>query len=57
MSGHEMRKRLAELNPRMPTNLLENNVHGGALEAFDSKPNGVVASVTISLAQRAKKAG
>lgn len=56
VSGHEMRKRLEELNRRLPTNLLGKNVDGEALEAFNSKPSGGVA-VPISLAKRAKKAG
>jgi hypothetical protein len=57
MSGHEMRKRLEELNRRAPTNLLEKRAHGEGLETFDSKPNGAVARAPISLAQRGKKAG
>jgi hypothetical protein len=55
--GHEMRKRLEELNWRTQPYSPNNGDHGEVVEVFDSKPSEVVARMPISLAHQRKKAG
>jgi hypothetical protein len=52
--GHEMRKRLEELNWRRQPTVLKKEVHGDVVEVSDSAPGEVLASPP---AQQAKKAG
>ena len=52
--GHEMRKRLEELNRRRQPTVLKKEVHGDVVEVSDSAPGEVSASPQ---AQQAKKAG
>ena len=56
VDGHEMRKRLEDLNWRTQSHSLRDGNQEEVVKVFDYKPGEVVASPPISLAQQKKTA-